>query len=118
MVEFVKFVESYGTLGALVALLFIFHRQARGDLKSIKEGITEMSKAISDMSTKLERHTVELEHGAREFARIEEHQKTQDEKIHNLKNEIQGVALKVHSIKGRIVPAETIQAMIDASKSV
>lgn len=64
-------------------------------LKSNNEKLDNIDKAIVTMDLNVQEHTVILEFGAKEMARIDEHNKAQDSKIEKNRDDI-------NKIKGRM----------------
>lgn len=77
---------NYGEIGFAVVLLFTFHKQAMAKFDEQKLLMKDLVKSIQTLSSSYERHSVELEHTAKEFERIEVHQKLQDKHIHTIRN--------------------------------
>ena len=79
--EYIISILIMGLATVAFFLLKYFHTQAMNKLD-------QLIKEFTKMSTRLEVHNEKLEAGAREFIKIEEHQKLQDIKIQEVKEEV------------------------------
>lgn len=72
-------------------LLTYLHKEGVDVLKAIKKGQDELKNQISELTASTIVHNEKLEQGAKEFVRIEEHQRTQDEKIDKIRLDLHGI---------------------------
>ena len=70
-----------GGLTIILALVRMMHNEVMTELKNVVKSNGEIKEVIAVHNTK-------LEVTSREFAKIEEHQRIQDDKIHDLTNQV------------------------------
>jgi hypothetical protein len=100
---------SLAALGSMITIIGVvigafvktLHSKGMGELQEIKKAIIE-----NQISTAL--HNEKISQMDKEFIRIDEHQKSQDDQLHNIRNNI-------HNIRNKLVSVDHIQLLIENS---
>ena len=85
------------------------HSEAITVMKEQNTKLDKVADKITELDHNMVKQGMQLEYGTKEFSKLNKHNDKQDDKIHKLSGE-------VHSIKNKMVTADTIKLLIKAEK--
>ena len=106
---FLKLAQDYGLVGVACIILFLLHKQAMKELKGIKSSndtqnvlIENLTDKVSDLNVNYEKHALKLEHGDKEFGRVNEEIEKLREGQHDLRDHMHTLGQKVVRLQAKI----------------